>query len=81
MNMLLSVQSQRAIAAAYAPKPPPSIEAKPKVPDEVKRILLRMHRQGHPLGKIAEAVGLSGCNYELFKAVCAELGIRKAEEA
>ncbi|SRR5579883_3376122 len=52
-----------------------------KIGNETRNIIKRMHQQNVPLGKIAEAVGLSGRNYDLFKAVCIELGIRKEEGA
>jgi hypothetical protein len=50
------------------------------VGNDVRGIIVRMHRAGHPLRKIAETVGLSGRKYPLFQAVCSELGMKKAEE-
>lgn len=51
------------------------------VSDETKRTILKLSQDGVPLRKIAGYVGLAGEKYGIFKAVCTELGIRKAEEA
>lgn len=43
---------------------------------ETKKIILRMHRDGMKLRKIAPLVGLGGENYTQFKLACQELGIQ-----
>ena len=47
------------------------------VGNDIRGIIVRLHEQKMPLGKIAEAVGLNGRKYPMFMAVCQELGIRK----
>jgi len=43
---------------------------------DIRGIILRMSRQPNTsLRKIAEVVGLNGRKYQLFQAVCKELGI------
>ncbi len=61
---------------------PASVKRNPgEVSDETKKAIVKMNNDGIPLRKIATYVGLAGEKYGIFKAVCIELGIKKAEEA
>lgn len=51
------------------------------VGNDVRGIIVRMHRAGDSLKKISDTVGLNGRKYPLFMAVCSELGIKKEREA
>ncbi|HAT45534.1 MAG TPA: hypothetical protein DCS90_10570, partial [Ktedonobacter sp.] len=51
------------------------------VGNDVRGIIVRMHRAGDSLKKISDTVGLNGRKYPLFMAVCNELGMKKEKEA
>jgi len=58
-----------------------SVESASSVGNDIRETIKRMRRKGMKHREIAVLVGLAGRKYDLYKAVCVELGITVEQEA